>query len=100
MQRQLILQQEALDTLDSLALKDAKKLRKVQTALGKMEADIQNPGLRTHKYSVIKGDNGEQVWEAYVENHTPSAYRIFWHYGPDLPDEPVITIVAIEPHPK
>ena len=71
-----------------------------------MEADIHNPGLKTHLYNVIEGDNGEKVWEAYVENHTPSAYRIFWHYGPDIPSgpdtlsQPVITVVAIEPHPK
>lgn len=34
--------------------------------------------------------------EAYAENKTPAAYRIFWHYGPGQ-DE--ITVIAIIPHP-
>ena len=54
------------------------------------------PGLNTHKYSSIQGKNGEEVFESYVENKTPGAFRVFWHYGPDRQE---ITIVAITPHP-
>lgn len=42
------------------------------------------------------GAHGEEIFEAYAENHTPTAYRIFWHYGPG---SQIITIVAITPHP-
>ena len=38
----------------------------------------------------------EPVFEAYAENQTPGAYRIFWCYGPDKKQ---ITIIAITPHP-
>lgn len=96
MQRELILQQPALDTLERLAAEDEKKLLKVQRTLGRMEANIRHPGLQTHEYHGLTGANGEKVWEAYVENNTPSAYRIFWHYGPG---DKVITILAITPHP-
>ncbi|KIE04099.1 hypothetical protein NF27_JN00050 [Candidatus Jidaibacter acanthamoeba] len=40
--------------------------------------------------------NGEGILEAYVENKTPAAYRIFWHYGIG---KGVIAIIAITPHP-
>lgn len=39
---------------------------------------------------------GEEIFEAYIENKTPGAYRIFWYYGPDNNQ---ITVVAITPHP-
>jgi len=42
------------------------------------------------------GPAGEEVFEAYAENRTPAAYRIFWYYGPEADQ---ITIVAINPHP-
>jgi len=49
------------------------------------------------------GAGGEKAFEAYAENDTPGAYRIFWHYGPDEVAEkkrtPVITVVAITAHP-
>ena len=89
MQRELILQQPALDTLERLAIEDEKKLLKVRRTLGRMEANIRHPGLQTHNYSGLSGENGEEVWEAYVENNAPSAYRVFWHYGPG---QAVITI--------
>ena len=96
MQRELILQQPALETLERLAAEDEKNLLKVQRTLGPMEANICHPGLQTHEYHGLVGANGEKVWEAYVENNTPGAYRIFWHYGPG---DKIITILAITPHP-
>lgn len=73
-----------------------KKLRKVRRALGRLQIDPTHPGLRSHKYSSMSGTNGEEVWDSYVENNTPSAWRIFWHYGPG---SGVITVVTITPHP-
>ncbi len=73
-----------------------KRLKAVRKALAYLEHNPRHPGLNTHKYSSIKGVNGEEVFEAYAENKTPAAYRIFWHYGPD---KNVITIITITPHP-
>jgi hypothetical protein len=42
------------------------------------------------------------MFEAYAQNNTPGAYRIFWHYGPDEASGkkriPIITIIAITRH--
>jgi hypothetical protein len=39
---------------------------------------------------------GKEIFEAYAENNTPAAYRIFWCYGPEKDN---ITIISITPHP-
>lgn len=75
---------------------DPKKHQKVLKTLGLIETNLRHPSLNTHKYESLAGVNGEEVFEAYVENKTPAAFRVFWYYG--LGEE-VITIVAITPHP-
>lgn len=74
----------------------AVKLKKVRKALGQLQVDPRYPALNSHKYSSLKGASGEEVWDSYVENNVPSAWRIFWHYGPG---SNVITVVNITPHP-
>ncbi len=61
-----------------------------------METNLRHPSLNTHKYLDLFGPNGEEIFEAYIENKTPGAYRVFWYYGPDNSQ---ITVVAITPHP-
>jgi hypothetical protein len=43
------------------------------------------------------------VFEAYAQNQTPGAYRVFFMYGPDRVEgkkrTAVLTIIAITPHP-
>ena len=73
-----------------------KRLKAVRKSLGYLEQNPRHAGLNTHKYNSIVGQNGEEIFEAYAENRTPAAYRIFWHYGPG---KNVITIIAITPHP-
>ncbi len=73
-----------------------KQLKAVRKALSYLQSNPRHPSLNTHKYSSITGQKGEEVFEAYAQNHTPKAYRIFWHYGPGKSD---ITIVAITSHP-
>lgn len=74
----------------------AKRLKAVRKALGLLETNPRHPGLKTHKFSSLKEPGGEEVFEAYAENRTPAAWRIFWYYGPDKKQ---ITILAITPHP-
>ena len=73
-----------------------KRAKAVRSCIAKLEANPRHPGLNTHKYDDLSGEVGEVVFEAYAENNTPGAYRIFWHYGPD---KNIITIIAITPHP-
>jgi hypothetical protein len=75
----------------------------VRKVLGYLELDPHNPSLHTHEFLSLTSSRGEKIFEAYAQNKTPGAYRIFWHYGPDeimgKKRTPVITIVAITPHP-
>jgi hypothetical protein len=71
-------------------------LKAVRKALGLMETNLRHPSLNTHEFTSLKGPNGEKVFEAYVQQRTPAAYRIFWYYGPGRKQ---ITIIAITPHP-
>jgi hypothetical protein len=60
--------------------------------------DPRHPGLQTHEYDSIPNpyNANEKVFEAYVQNQTPGAYRIFWCYGPNRGE---IGFIAITPHP-
>lgn len=90
-----------------LEKRDAAKHRKLVKCLRKLGEDPKQSGLNSHKYNSTTGPNGEEVWESYVENKTPAAWRVFWCYGPDEQQgvKPnirvikVITVVAITPHP-
>jgi hypothetical protein len=107
---------KALATYDDLkttakARKDARKKKKTKKStqdegLFKQVAktvnwlgnDPRHPGLKTHEYDSIENpyDKNKNVFEAYVQNRTPSAYRVFWCYGPNKKQ---LTIIAITPHP-
>jgi hypothetical protein len=89
-------QPEAEETLANLQQTDPKKYKKVLKTLGLMQTNLRHSGLKTHKYDSLSGPDQEEVFEAYVENKTPAAFRIFWYYGPG---KNVITILAITPHP-
>jgi mRNA-degrading endonuclease RelE of RelBE toxin-antitoxin system len=73
--------------------RDDKAIRKAVTLLGD---NPRYPGLQTHIIYSIKGPSGEKVFEAYAQQNTSSAYRIFFYYGPN---EKEITIFAIIQHP-
>lgn len=68
----------------------------VRKTLGFMETNLKHPSLNTHEYISLKGPEGEKVFEAYAQQKTPSAYRVFWYYGPERGQ---ISIAAITPHP-
>lgn len=98
MKFRLLFTDEAKSNLKILEDDSSKKqaLKAVRKALGYMETNLRHTGLKTHKYSSVKGPRGEEVFEAYAQNQTPQACRIFWHYGPG---KDVLSIMAITPHP-
>lgn len=105
MRRQLRFTHEADAQLRELGVNLAKKglHRQVLKTLGLLELNTRRPGLNTHEYQSLTGANGERVWEAYAQNETPGAYRVFFHYGPDEGSGEeriaVLTVVSITPHP-
>ena len=72
--------------------------KQVKKSLGYLQTNPKHPSLNAHLYSAIDHpfDPEGKVFEAYAQNNTPSAYRIFWCYGPGNKE---ITILAITPHP-
>ena len=105
MNRRLLFTAEARDTLERLGRNPAQAgvYRQVLKTLGLMETNLRHPSLQTHAFESIAGPNDERIFEAYSQNNTPGAYRVFFHYGPDegagKKRIPVLTIVAITPHP-
>ena len=74
----------------------AKRYKAVTEALKKLQQNPRYPSLQTHEFHSLFGPNGEKIFEAYAEQNTPAAYRIFFHYGPE---KGVISIISIMPHP-
>jgi len=71
-------------------------LKDVLKTLGYMETNLRHPSLNTHEFSSLKGPHGEKVYEAYAQQNTPGAFRVFWHYGPG---KNYISVIGITPHP-
>jgi hypothetical protein len=100
--RKLVFTKEAQGNLHGLEFDPGKYsvYRQVLKALGFLETNPKHPGLHTHEYTSL----GEGLFEAYAQNKTPCAYRIFFRYGPDQLEGkkriPIITIIAITPHPR
>jgi hypothetical protein len=79
-----------------------KRFKAVKKALRLLSENPAHPGLNTHKYSSLLGPERCEVFEAYAENKTPAAYRIFWCYYPPKTKTDLngnITILAVTSHP-
>jgi hypothetical protein len=94
----LIWSKQALNTYNQLKTNPAHKsqYKAVKKTIALLLDNPRHPGLQTHPYLSLKGPNGEKVFEAYAQQKTPAAYRVFWCYGPSKGS---ITIIAITPHP-
>jgi hypothetical protein len=80
-------------------------LKQVRKTLGYLETNLQAKSLQTHEFESLTRRYKRKVFEAYIQQNTPGAYRVFWHYGDDEIDKsgnriPIITVVAITPHPE
>jgi hypothetical protein len=73
-----------------------KRYKAVEKTLKLLQANPRHPGLHTHQYHSLVGPNGEKVFEAYAEQNTPAAYRLFFYYGDDRGS---IVIFSITEHP-
>lgn len=72
--------------------------RQVRKTLRLLTENPRHPGLQTHPYHSLPNpfDPKAKVFEAYAQQHTPGACRVFWCYGPGKSE---ITVLAITPHP-
>jgi len=89
---------EAEATYKSLQDKPSDKAcyKAVRKSIKFLAQNPRHPSLETHPFMSLSGPNGEKVFEAYAQQKTAAAYRLFWYYGPS---KGKITIFAITPHP-
>lgn len=78
-------------------------LKQVRKTLGYLETNLRSNSLQTHEFESLTRRYGTKVFEAYIQQKTPGAYRTFWHYGPDEINKKgkriaIFTIIAILPH--
>jgi hypothetical protein len=94
----ILLTDEAKEQLSSLKADKGlfKQYNAVKKTLQFLSSNPRHPSLQTHEFTTLKGPKGEKVFEAYAEQATPAAYRVFWYYGPK---ENQITVITITPHP-
>jgi len=95
---EIFLTDEAKNQLERLK-KDRgleKRYNAIKKALRFLSQNPRHKSLRTHEFTSLIGPKGEKIFEAYAEQSTPAAYRLFWYYGPNKNQ---ITIIAITPHP-
>ena len=93
-----IIQTETFES-ELAKLKKDKGLKKRYNAVKKTIKLLKNPrhpGLETHEFTSLTGPNDEKVFEAYAEQKTPAAYRVFWYYGPNRKE---ITVFLFTSHP-
>jgi len=78
--------------------KDEGLFKQVHKTIVLLRNSPRHPGLNTHEYDSISNpfDGKKKVFEAYAQNKTPGAYRVFWCYGPGAKE---ITIITITAHP-
>lgn len=80
------------------ASRDEGLFKQVHKCVSLLAENPRHPGLQTHEFRSLPHpfDAHEKVFEAYAQNRTPGAYRVFWCYGPASGQ---ITVIAITPHP-
>ncbi|OGS37249.1 MAG: hypothetical protein A2293_15860 [Elusimicrobia bacterium RIFOXYB2_FULL_49_7] len=98
MRFELLFTKQADEEYQALEKEPSKKavLKAVRKTLGLLETNLRHPSLHTYEFTTLKGPRGEKVFEAYAQNNTPGAYRVFWYYGPNKQQ---ISIASIVPHP-
>jgi hypothetical protein len=106
MQRKLLFTETAAKQLAALKSNPstAGLLKQVEKTIGLLETNPRAQSLQTHEFVSLTMRYKVKVFEAYVQQDTPGAYRVFWRYGDDLVDKkgkriPAITVLLITAHP-
>ena len=105
MTRKLVFTEAAQAALEELRADSARRARckQVLKTLSLLQINLRHPSLQTHKYESLRGSRGEDVFEAYAQQHTPGAYRVFFFSGSDILTTQrrtrVLMVSAIVAHP-
>ena len=89
--------QQELDRLERSS-RDAGLVKQIKKTLGFLQSKPRHPSLQTHVLHSLEHPYhlNEHVFEAYIQQQTSAAYRLFWCYGPRKGQ---MTIIAMTPHP-
>jgi len=89
--------QEELGRLE-ISSRHSGLVKQVKKTIGFLQTNPRHPSLQTHVFHSLEHPYSprEKFFEAYIQQHTPAAYRLFWCYGPQ---QRQITILAITPYP-
>lgn len=68
--------------------------KKIKNKIELLEQNPRHSSLNSHEYTSLSKRYGVKIFGIYIENKTPRAYRLFWHYH----ENNIIRIVAIMPH--
>ena len=90
---------EAKEVYNRLKGNPSQKIRynAVKKTLKYLSENPHYNSLQTHPFLSLEGPNREKVFEAYAQQNTPAAYRVFWYYGAKRCTIVLLTITA---HPK
>ena len=90
---------EAKEVYNRLKDNPSQKIRynAVKKTLKYLSENFHHNSLQTHPFLSLEGPNGEKVFEAYAQQNTPAAYRVFWYYGAK---RGTIVVLTITTHPK
>ena len=69
--------------------------KKIKNKIELLQENPRHSSLNSHEYLSLSKRHGVKIFGIYIENKTPGAYRLFWHYQ----EQKIIRIVAITPHP-
>jgi len=107
MKRELRFSPNAIKQLEEIGINPELMgvLKQIRKTLGYLETDLKAKSLQTHEFESLTRRYKRKVFEVYVQQNTPGAYRIFWYYCEDETGKngeriPVVTVVAIVSHPK
>lgn len=84
-----------------LSKSERQLFKKLVRCMNKLAINPRDKSLETHEIEALSRKYASlriKVWESYVENCTPGAYRLFWYYHPTK--ENCIVVAGIEPHPE
>lgn len=84
------------ETVAHLKAHDQPRWKKVLKTFNLLSENPRHPGLNSHPFEDLDEVFGERIWESYIENKTPSAWRAWWFYGPE---DGQISVVKIAQHP-
>ncbi len=81
--------------------RDPRRHKRLQRVLRNLEeVGPTYPSLRSRKYTQQSVPGVPDTYQSNVENNSPSAWRMWWHFDPEATGHQRIVVTEIGPHPS